>query len=165
MAYKIIASQCSVCSVCSACEPECPNSLHGRLVGSFGDLSVFDFSPPSALCCGEGGMVVNGDDTLASELRYLRSRSIRDQRSISVGPSSSKRSCAACPCTSSSTTCSGAAARSASCSWVAASTTSSRALSRARAGLPEAGKIQQHFKIRYREYERGGGYRSDERLV
>jgi hypothetical protein len=31
--------------------------------------------------------------------------------------------------------------------------------------LPEAGKMQQHFKIRYREYERGGGYRSDERLV
>jgi hypothetical protein len=33
------------------------------------------------------------------------------------------------------------------------------------ARLPEAGKMQQHFKIRYREYEQGGGYRSDERLV
>lgn len=33
------------------------------------------------------------------------------------------------------------------------------------AKLPEAGKMQSHFKIRYREYERGGGYRSDERLV
>jgi dTDP-4-amino-4,6-dideoxygalactose transaminase len=57
----------------------------GQLVGTFGDVSVFDFSQPSALCCGEGGMVVTDDDTLASELRYLRSRSIRDRRSISVG--------------------------------------------------------------------------------
>ncbi|WP_298232943.1 DegT/DnrJ/EryC1/StrS aminotransferase family protein [uncultured Azohydromonas sp.] len=59
--------------------------LQGKLVGSFGDLSVFDFSQPSALCCGEGGMVVTDDDALASELRYLRSRSLKDRRSISVG--------------------------------------------------------------------------------
>jgi len=57
----------------------------GRKVGSFGDLSVFDFSQPAALCCGEGGMVVTDDDELAAELRYLRSRSIRDRRSVSVG--------------------------------------------------------------------------------
>jgi len=57
----------------------------GRPVGSFGDLSVFDFSQPSALCCGEGGMVVTDDDALASELRYLRARSITDRRSVSVG--------------------------------------------------------------------------------
>ena len=57
----------------------------GRKVGSFGDLAVFDFSQPSALCCGEGGMVVTDDDQLAMELRYLRSRSVRDRRSVSVG--------------------------------------------------------------------------------
>ena len=57
----------------------------GQLVGSFGDLAVFDFSQPAALCCGEGGMVVTDDDDLAMELRYLRSRSIRDRRSVSVG--------------------------------------------------------------------------------
>lgn len=57
----------------------------GRPVGSFGDVSVFDFSQPSALCCGEGGMVVTDDDRLASELRYLRSRSLADRRSVSVG--------------------------------------------------------------------------------
>lgn len=57
----------------------------GRPVGSFGDLSVFDFSQPSPLCCGEGGMVVTDDDRLASELRYLRSRSLSDRRSVSVG--------------------------------------------------------------------------------
>lgn len=57
----------------------------GRRVGSFGDVAVFDFSQPSALCCGEGGMVLTDDDRLASELRYLRSRSLRDRRSVSVG--------------------------------------------------------------------------------
>jgi perosamine synthetase len=57
----------------------------GRPVGSFGDLAVFDFSQPSALCCGEGGMVVTDDDALAAELRYLRARSIADRRSVSVG--------------------------------------------------------------------------------
>ena len=56
-----------------------------RMVGNFGDLAVFDFSQPSALCCGDGGMVVTDDDALAMELRYLRSRSIRDRRSVSVG--------------------------------------------------------------------------------
>ena len=57
----------------------------GRPVGSFGDLAVFDFSQPSALCCGEGGMVVTDDAALAAELRYLRSRSLADRRSVSVG--------------------------------------------------------------------------------
>jgi dTDP-4-amino-4,6-dideoxygalactose transaminase len=57
----------------------------GRPVGSFGDVSVFDFSQASALCCGEGGMVLTDDDRLASELRYLRSRSLADRRSVSVG--------------------------------------------------------------------------------
>jgi len=57
----------------------------GRAVGSFGDLSVFDFSQPSALCCGEGGMVVTDDDALAAELRYGRARSIADRRSVSIG--------------------------------------------------------------------------------
>jgi perosamine synthetase len=57
----------------------------GALVGSFGDASVFDFSQPGALCCGEGGMVVTDDAALASELRYLRMRSPADRRSVSVG--------------------------------------------------------------------------------
>jgi dTDP-4-amino-4,6-dideoxygalactose transaminase len=46
----------------------------GRLVGSFGDLAVFDFSQPAALCCGTGAMLVTDDDDLAAALRRLRSR-------------------------------------------------------------------------------------------
>lgn len=31
--------------------------------------------------------------------------------------------------------------------------------------LPEAAQMPQHFKIHYREFARGGGYRDDDRLV
>jgi perosamine synthetase len=57
----------------------------GRVVGSFGDVSVFDFAPPSLLACGSGGMLLTDDAALATELRYLRSRSLADRRSVSVG--------------------------------------------------------------------------------
>lgn len=57
----------------------------GQCVGSFGDVSVFDFSQPSALCTGEGGMLVTDDDDLVHELRYLRQRRIADRASVSVG--------------------------------------------------------------------------------
>lgn len=57
----------------------------GQVVGTFGDVSVFDFSQPSALCTGEGGMLVTDDDTLAHELRYLRQRRLSDRCSVSVG--------------------------------------------------------------------------------
>lgn len=56
----------------------------GRLVGGFGDLAIFDFSQPSALCCGEGGMIVTDDPELASELRYHRSRALDERFSISI---------------------------------------------------------------------------------
>ncbi len=57
----------------------------GQTVGSFGDVAVFDFSAPSALCTGEGGMLVTDDDTLVHELRYLRQRRVADRNSVSVG--------------------------------------------------------------------------------
>lgn len=70
----------------SAASRERPvDAAKGKLVGSFGDAAVFDFSQPSALCCGEGGMIVTDDDELVMELRYLRARSLKDRRSVSVG--------------------------------------------------------------------------------
>jgi dTDP-4-amino-4,6-dideoxygalactose transaminase len=54
-------------------------------VGTFGAVSVFDFSAPSALCTGEGGMVVTDDEALFHELRYLRQRRLADRASVSVG--------------------------------------------------------------------------------
>lgn len=56
----------------------------GALTGSFGDVAVFDFSQPSALVCGEGGMIVTDDPDLASELRYFRGRSLEERFSISI---------------------------------------------------------------------------------
>lgn len=46
----------------------------GRAVGSFGDVAVFDFSQPSALCCGQAAMLVTDDDTLALKIRHYRNR-------------------------------------------------------------------------------------------
>jgi len=57
----------------------------GHNVGTFGAVSVFDFSAPSALCTGEGGMLVTDDEALAHELRYLRQRRLADRASVSIG--------------------------------------------------------------------------------
>ncbi|MFP8779802.1 DegT/DnrJ/EryC1/StrS family aminotransferase [Hydrogenophaga sp. RWCD_12] len=57
----------------------------GQTVGTFGDVSVFDFSMPSALCTGEGGMLLTDDEALAIELRYLRQRRLSDRASVSIG--------------------------------------------------------------------------------
>lgn len=57
----------------------------GALVGTFGDCSVFDFSQPGALVCGEGGMVVTDDDERASLLRRLRARKPEERASVVLG--------------------------------------------------------------------------------
>ena len=54
----------------------------GQPVGSFGDLAVFDFSQPAALCCGSGGMLVTDDAELAAALRRLRGRRPADRGNI-----------------------------------------------------------------------------------
>lgn len=56
----------------------------GKLVGSFGDCAVFDFSQPGALVCGEGGMVVTDDADVARSLRYQRARRMEDRFSVSI---------------------------------------------------------------------------------
>jgi len=56
----------------------------GRQVGTFGDVAIFDFSQPSALCCGEGAMLVTDDPELASELHYRRNRTSSDRFSIAI---------------------------------------------------------------------------------
>ena len=56
-----------------------------ELVGSFGDIAVFDFSQPSLLTCGEGGMVVTDDIDLAVALRRHRSHRLNERSSVVVG--------------------------------------------------------------------------------
>jgi perosamine synthetase len=67
---------------------DCTESIGSRyaddLVGNFGDCAIFDFSQPSALCCGEGAMIVTDDLDFARTLRYLRDRQPEQRYSISI---------------------------------------------------------------------------------
>lgn len=66
------------------CTESIASRYDGRMVGTFGDCAIFDFSQPSALCCGEGAMIVTDDLDLARTLRYLRDRRPEERRSISI---------------------------------------------------------------------------------
>jgi perosamine synthetase len=60
------------------------SKYQGQLVGSFGDAAVFDFSQPSALTCGEGGMVVTDDVDIAVAVRRHRSHRLQERASVVV---------------------------------------------------------------------------------
>ncbi len=55
-----------------------------RLVGTFGDASLFDFSQPAPLCCGEGGMIVTDDVDLAMTIRRLRFHEVEQRALASI---------------------------------------------------------------------------------
>ncbi|MFY9629118.1 MAG: DegT/DnrJ/EryC1/StrS family aminotransferase [Methylocystis sp.] len=61
------------------------STYQGKLVGSFGDCSIFDFSQPAPLVCGEGGMIITDDDELAANLRALRSHRTTERASVVLG--------------------------------------------------------------------------------
>lgn len=56
----------------------------GALVGTFGDCAIFDFSQPSPITCGEGGMVVTDDIDIAMALRRHRSHRLPERSSVVV---------------------------------------------------------------------------------
>jgi perosamine synthetase len=56
----------------------------GALVGSFGNVAVFDFSQPSAMTCGEGGMVVTDDIDIAVAIRRHRAHRLEERASVVV---------------------------------------------------------------------------------
>jgi dTDP-4-amino-4,6-dideoxygalactose transaminase len=60
------------------------SKYQGALVGTFGDVAVFDFSQPSPLICGEGGMVVTDDVDIAMALRRFRSHRLAERSSVVV---------------------------------------------------------------------------------
>jgi len=60
------------------------SKYQGALVGTFGDASLFDFSQPSALTCGEGGMVVTDDVDVAVAVRRHRSHRLEERSSVVV---------------------------------------------------------------------------------
>ncbi len=61
------------------------STYNGHIVGSFGDCAIFDFSQPSPLNCGEGGMVVTDNGEIASMLRRLRGRRQDERSSVVIG--------------------------------------------------------------------------------
>ena len=61
------------------------SKYQGRLVGNFGDCSLFDLSQPGPLTCGEGGMIVTDDEALAQRLRGHRGRKIEERQSVVLG--------------------------------------------------------------------------------
>ncbi len=54
------------------------------LVGTFGDAAVFDFSQPSPLTCGEGGMIVTDNVDLAVAIKRRRSHEPEERASVAV---------------------------------------------------------------------------------
>lgn len=56
----------------------------GALVGTFGDAAIFDFSQPSPLTCGEGGMIVTDNVDLAMAIKRRRGHDPEERASISV---------------------------------------------------------------------------------
>lgn len=60
------------------------STYKNALVGTFGDCSVFDFSQPMPITCGEGGMIVTDDIDLAVALRRRRSHALKDRGSVVI---------------------------------------------------------------------------------
>lgn len=56
----------------------------GALVGTFGDASVFDFSQPFPITCGEGGIIVTDDVDVAVAARRYRAHRLDERSSVVV---------------------------------------------------------------------------------
>jgi perosamine synthetase len=61
------------------------STYKSRLVGTFGNCSVFDLSQPGPLTCGEGGIVVTDNCDFAARLRALRGRRPEERGSVVLG--------------------------------------------------------------------------------
>jgi dTDP-4-amino-4,6-dideoxygalactose transaminase len=66
------------------CSESIGSRYKGAMVGTFGDASVFDFAQPSALTCGEGGMIVTDAVDLAMSIRRRRSHALEERGSTTV---------------------------------------------------------------------------------
>ena len=82
-AFRELANQHNL-KLIEDCTESLGSRYAGRPVGSFGDCAIFDFSQTSALCCGEGAMIVCDDIDMARTLRYLRDRQPDQRYSISI---------------------------------------------------------------------------------
>lgn len=60
------------------------STYKGRMVGTFGDCAIFDFSEPGIIAAGEGGMIVTDDREIAHQLRYLRRREVEHRNTVVI---------------------------------------------------------------------------------
>lgn len=61
------------------------STYQGRVVGSFGDCAILDFTQPGPLACSQGAMVLTDDINLTAKLRLLRERTLSDRTSVVAG--------------------------------------------------------------------------------
>jgi len=61
------------------------STYKGALVGTFGDCSIFDFSQPGPLTCGQGAVVVTDDIDVATTIRRYRLHRLDERPSVVVG--------------------------------------------------------------------------------
>jgi dTDP-4-amino-4,6-dideoxygalactose transaminase len=61
------------------------STYKNALVGTFGDCSIFDFSQPGPLACGDGGMVVTDNLDVAMAIRRYRMHRLEERPSVVVG--------------------------------------------------------------------------------
>jgi perosamine synthetase len=60
------------------------SKLKDQVVGTFGDVAIFDFAQPSLLTCGEGGMIVTDDVDIAVAARRYRAHKQSEMNSVVV---------------------------------------------------------------------------------
>jgi len=82
-ALRALAAQHEI-KLIEDCSESLGSRYAGQKVGTFGDCAIFDFSQTSALCCGEGAMIVSDNLGFARTLRYLRDRQSEQRYSISI---------------------------------------------------------------------------------
>jgi perosamine synthetase len=61
------------------------STYKNALVGTFGDCSIFDFSQPGPLVCGQGGMIVTDDIDVVMALRRYRAHRLEERASVVIG--------------------------------------------------------------------------------
>lgn len=70
-----IAKYQDMCTFIEDSAPSMIQEFKGKKAGTFGDVSVYSFSPTKPVTCGEGGVIVTDNDDLYKELLQFRSSS------------------------------------------------------------------------------------------
>lgn len=82
---------CDMDRICKICEEnnlylieDCAEAIgsqyHGKMIGSFGDISCFSFFGNKTITCGEGGMVLTNDDELFRKAATLKNQGLSPLR-------------------------------------------------------------------------------------